>query len=121
MTAKNGQEERDGNDRVGTEADHRPHLYPGRRFRLDAAPGQPAPRAPRAGRYGRAPGEGARRDRHGLSRGRTRDGGPVMGNLQEDTRVEGRDGRYTAKLSPDWDFWTPNGGYLSAIALRAAA
>lgn len=44
-----------------------------------------------------------------------------MGNLQEDTRVEGRDGRYTAKLSPDWDFWTPNGGYLSAIALRAAA
>lgn len=43
-----------------------------------------------------------------------------MGNLQEDTEVAGSAGSYTAKVSPDWDFWTPNGGYLSAIALRAA-
>lgn len=44
-----------------------------------------------------------------------------MANLQEDTELEGDNGRYTAKISPDWDFWTPNGGYLSSIALRAAA
>ena len=43
-----------------------------------------------------------------------------MGRLDEDTVVDGSDGSYSAKLSPDWDFWTPNGGYLSAIALRAA-
>lgn len=44
-----------------------------------------------------------------------------MGNLQADIAVAGGGGRYTAKVSPEWDFWTPNGGYLSAIALAAAA
>lgn len=44
-----------------------------------------------------------------------------MGNLQLDTDISGEDGRYTAKLSPEWDFWSPNGGYLSALALRSAA
>lgn len=44
-----------------------------------------------------------------------------MGSLQEDTELEGNDGRYVAKVSPDWDGWVPNGGYLSSIALRAAA
>ncbi|MBW3664920.1 MAG: thioesterase family protein [Actinobacteria bacterium] len=44
-----------------------------------------------------------------------------MGDLEHDTTIVGGDGRYTAKLSPDWDFATPNGGYLSAIVLRAAA
>jgi acyl-CoA thioesterase II len=44
-----------------------------------------------------------------------------VGNLQEDTEVAGSAGSYSAKVSPDWDLWTPNGGYLSAIALRAAA
>lgn len=44
-----------------------------------------------------------------------------MGNLHEDTEVCGSNGTYTAKISPEWDFWTPNGGYLSTIALRAAA
>ena len=43
-----------------------------------------------------------------------------MGNLHEDIEVTGSDGRYSAKVSGDWDFWTPNGGYLSALALRAA-
>ncbi len=42
-----------------------------------------------------------------------------MGDLRADTEVSGKDGTYTAKVSPDWDFWTPNGGYLSAIALAA--
>lgn len=44
-----------------------------------------------------------------------------MGNLQEDTELDGTNGRYFAKISPDWDGWVPNGGYLSSIALRAAA
>lgn len=29
------------------------------------------------------------------------------------------DGNYTAKLSPIWDVWGPNGGYLCALLLRA--
>ena len=46
-----------------------------------------------------------------------------MGDLEDDTRVEptgDRDGRYRAKLSPDWAIWGPNGGYVVAVALRAA-
>ncbi len=43
-----------------------------------------------------------------------------MGSLQEDTEVTGGPGSYSAKVWPDWDFWAPNGGYLSALALRAA-
>ena len=43
-----------------------------------------------------------------------------MGNLDHDTHVEGSDGRYRATLSPEWDVWGPNGGYLAVIALRAA-
>jgi acyl-CoA thioesterase-2 len=42
------------------------------------------------------------------------------GDLECDTRVEGADGSYTASLSKDWEIWGPNGGYLAAIALRAA-
>ena len=44
-----------------------------------------------------------------------------MGNLADDTCVTGADGRYTAALSPDWEIWGPNGGYVASIALRAAA
>lgn len=44
-----------------------------------------------------------------------------MGDLAHDTAVEGGDGVYAAKIVSDWDFWSPNGGYLSATALRAAA
>ena len=43
-----------------------------------------------------------------------------MGDLGTDTAVEGRDGRYTARLSRDWEIWGPNGGYVASIALRAA-
>jgi acyl-CoA thioesterase len=43
-----------------------------------------------------------------------------MGDFALDTRVEGGSGRYRAALSEDWRVWGPNGGYLAAIALRAA-
>jgi acyl-CoA thioesterase II len=43
-----------------------------------------------------------------------------MGDLEQDTRVVGEDGRYTAVLSDDWEIWGPNGGYVAAILLRAA-
>jgi acyl-CoA thioesterase-2 len=43
-----------------------------------------------------------------------------MANLADDTAIEGSGGRYRARLSPDWEIWGPNGGYLGAIALRAA-
>jgi acyl-CoA thioesterase II len=43
-----------------------------------------------------------------------------MGDLVADTAVDGRDGRYRAVLSRDWEIWGPNGGYVAAIALRAA-
>jgi acyl-CoA thioesterase len=44
-----------------------------------------------------------------------------VGNLDEDTAVEGGEGRYRARLSPDWEIWGPNGGYVASVALRAAA
>ncbi|MGA2519684.1 MAG: thioesterase family protein [Acidimicrobiales bacterium] len=43
-----------------------------------------------------------------------------MGDLAQDTVVEGADGHYQAALSPDWEIWGPNGGYVAAVALRAA-
>jgi len=43
-----------------------------------------------------------------------------MGDLAADTAVEGSDGRYQAALSRDWEIWGPNGGYIAAVALRAA-
>ncbi len=43
-----------------------------------------------------------------------------MGKLQDDTALSERDGRLFATLSRDWEIWGPNGGYVSAIALRAA-
>jgi acyl-CoA thioesterase-2 len=42
-----------------------------------------------------------------------------VGDFGIDTRVEGGQGRYSAKLSEDWRIWGPNGGYVAAIALRA--
>jgi len=43
-----------------------------------------------------------------------------VGDLGIDTAVEGGDGHYTASVSRDWEIWGPNGGYVAAIALRAA-
>src|SRR5262245_7545771 len=43
-----------------------------------------------------------------------------MGDLEHDTRIEGESGRYRAQLHEAWRVWGPNGGYLAAIALRAA-
>jgi acyl-CoA thioesterase len=42
-----------------------------------------------------------------------------MGKFQDDTALTERDGRLFATLSRDWEIWGPNGGYVSAIALRA--
>ena len=43
-----------------------------------------------------------------------------MGDLAADTKVTGSVGRYSARLSRDWEIWGPNGGYIASIALRAA-
>jgi acyl-CoA thioesterase II len=43
-----------------------------------------------------------------------------MGNLADDTAVHGGDGRWTGAFSADWEIWGPNGGYVAAVALRAA-
>lgn len=40
--------------------------------------------------------------------------------LDEATRIEGDAGRYFTRLSDAWEIWGPSGGYLAAIALRAA-
>lgn len=40
--------------------------------------------------------------------------------LDESTRLDGSAGHYTARLSPEWRIWGPNGGYLATLALRAA-
>jgi acyl-CoA thioesterase II len=42
------------------------------------------------------------------------------GDFEADTAVSGGDGRYGATLSRSWELWGPAGGYVSAIALRAA-
>ena len=43
-----------------------------------------------------------------------------MGDFEVDTRVEGDNGRYHATISREWEIWGPNGGYIAAVALRAA-
>ena len=46
---------------------------------------------------------------------------PAMGDLAADTEPQpDGDGRYRVRLSADWEIWGPMGGYISAIALRAA-
>lgn len=45
----------------------------------------------------------------------------MAGDFARDTAVDGRDGAYRASLSGDWEVWGPLGGYVAAIALRAAA
>jgi len=44
-----------------------------------------------------------------------------MGDLAADTELTpAGDGRFTRMLSRDWEIWGPNGGYMAALALRAA-
>src|ERR1051326_4448045 len=44
-----------------------------------------------------------------------------MGDLAADTAVEpAGDGRFTARLSQEWEIWGPMGGYVASTALRAA-
>jgi acyl-CoA thioesterase II len=43
-----------------------------------------------------------------------------VGDLANDTAVEGEAGRYRGEVSRDWEIWGANGGYLASIALRAA-
>jgi acyl-CoA thioesterase II len=43
-----------------------------------------------------------------------------VGDFAIDTAIEGSEGHYVGRLSRDWEIWGPNGGYLAAIALRAA-
>jgi acyl-CoA thioesterase II len=44
-----------------------------------------------------------------------------MGDMARDTMVEpAGDGRYVARLSREWEIWGPMGGYVAAVALRAA-
>jgi acyl-CoA thioesterase-2 len=43
-----------------------------------------------------------------------------MGDFELDTRIEGSNGKYRSTISPDWRAWGPAGGYVAAIALRAA-
>jgi acyl-CoA thioesterase len=44
--------------------------------------------------------------------------GPI--GLDAATDLEGDGGRYSIRLSDAWEIWGPSGGYLAAIALRAA-
>lgn len=44
-----------------------------------------------------------------------------MGDLAEATRVEQTGtNNFHAELSPEWEIWGPQGGYLASVALRAA-
>jgi acyl-CoA thioesterase-2 len=44
-----------------------------------------------------------------------------VGDLERDTRLEPVDeGRFTACPSREWEIWGPMGGYIAALALRAA-
>jgi len=40
--------------------------------------------------------------------------------LDEATRLEGEDRSFSIRLDEAWEIWGPSGGYLAAIALRAA-
>lgn len=45
---------------------------------------------------------------------------PAAIDLKSATELDGTDGQFTIELSDRWRLWGPSGGYLSAIALRAA-
>jgi acyl-CoA thioesterase len=41
-------------------------------------------------------------------------------SLDQTTELDGEHGRYSIVLSDAWEIWGPSGGYLAALALRAA-
>ncbi len=45
----------------------------------------------------------------------------AVGDFEVDTRLEplAEEGAFRGELSPDWEIWGPNGGYVAAMALRA--
>ena len=43
-----------------------------------------------------------------------------MAGFDAATAIHGGDGSYKAEIDGDWCVWSPAGGYLAAIALRAA-
>jgi acyl-CoA thioesterase II len=43
-----------------------------------------------------------------------------MGDLERASQLSGDGDLFTVDLSRDWEIWGPSGGYLAAIALRAA-
>ncbi len=43
----------------------------------------------------------------------------MVSRLKDDTRLDGRDGRFRANLHEDWQIWFPNGGYMATVLLRA--
>jgi len=43
-----------------------------------------------------------------------------VGSLDLDTELVGVDGCYVTAISPEWKIWGPNGGYMAALAQRAA-
>jgi acyl-CoA thioesterase II len=45
---------------------------------------------------------------------------PLGLSLDDATRLDGAAGTYTTVLSQAWEIWGPSGGYLAALALRAA-
>ena len=45
----------------------------------------------------------------------------IVGDIEQQTAVEpAGDGRFTAMVHDDWEIWGPCGGYVAALALRAA-
>jgi acyl-CoA thioesterase II len=45
---------------------------------------------------------------------------PELPNLQHDAAVHESGGHYSIPLSPEWCVWSPQGGYLMAVVVRAA-
>ena len=43
-----------------------------------------------------------------------------MGSLQDSTAITQIDETLSAEIDPAWDIWSPCGGYVAGIAVRAA-
>src|SRR5882724_9471270 len=74
----------------------------------------------RSGRAARGPRPSTRVAEFCLPRRGERGAMRRVSDFAIDTALEGSGGRFSARLSRDWEIWGPNGGYVAAIALRAA-